>query len=185
MKGTDQVLAIACVDASLAADRGIHLRQQRRRHLNEVDTAQHRSRDIAGQVTHDPTAEGKQHVPAFDAEAKHLLADVGKNRKRLAFLAARYGDQAQGDVVLGQSGSEGRAVRLPNQAVRDNRQPPGRQPIRPVRRQTRQYASPDVDRVGPFPQADFNKMICHRRFCASGFVMTQDGIEGYPDGFID
>ena len=39
-----QVLAVARIDAGLAADRGIDLRQQRRRHLHEIEAAPHASR---------------------------------------------------------------------------------------------------------------------------------------------
>ena len=54
----DQVLAERVVDADLAADRAVHLRQQRRRHVHERDAAQVGRRGEAGHVADDAAAEG-------------------------------------------------------------------------------------------------------------------------------
>ena len=50
MKRADQVLALRMVDADLAADRAVDLREQRRRHLDDGDAAQVRRRGEAGDV---------------------------------------------------------------------------------------------------------------------------------------
>ena len=39
IKGADEILAAGMIDAGLAADRGVHLREQRRRHLHIADAA--------------------------------------------------------------------------------------------------------------------------------------------------
>ena len=54
----DQVLAERVVDADLAADRAVHLRQQRRRHVHEGDAAQEARRGKAGRVADDAAADG-------------------------------------------------------------------------------------------------------------------------------
>ena len=54
VKGAEQVLAVARVDADLAADRGIDLRQQGRRHLHEGQAAQGGGGGEAGEVADRP-----------------------------------------------------------------------------------------------------------------------------------
>ena len=50
MEGADQVLAERMIDADLAADRAVHLRQQRRRHLDDRDAAEERRGRESGDV---------------------------------------------------------------------------------------------------------------------------------------
>ena len=70
VEGADQVLAPRRIDRRLAADRGIHLRQQGRRNLNEVDAAHVERRRQAGQVAHDTAAQGHDHVLAVQPGLK-------------------------------------------------------------------------------------------------------------------
>ena len=58
VEGADQVLAERVVDADLAADRAVDLRQQRRRHLDDRDAAQVGRRGEAGDVADDAAADG-------------------------------------------------------------------------------------------------------------------------------
>ena len=53
----DQVLAERMVDAGLAADGAVDLREQRRRDLHDRNAAQVGGRGKAGRVAHDPAAE--------------------------------------------------------------------------------------------------------------------------------
>ena len=60
MERADQVLAQRVVDADLAADRAVDLRQQRRRHLDDRDAAQIGRRREAGDVADDAAADGDE-----------------------------------------------------------------------------------------------------------------------------
>ena len=62
MKGADQILAARRVDGGLAADRRIHLRQQGRRDLDEVDAALVDRRGEARQIADHAAAEGDHNV---------------------------------------------------------------------------------------------------------------------------
>ena len=57
VEGAEQVLALRRVDAGLAADRGIDLRQQRGRHLYEVDAAAQDGCREAGEIADHAAAE--------------------------------------------------------------------------------------------------------------------------------
>jgi hypothetical protein len=59
----DQVLAERMVDADLAADGAVDLRQQRRRHVHERDAAQERGGGEAGGVADDAAADGDDRAP--------------------------------------------------------------------------------------------------------------------------
>ena len=54
----DQVLAERMVDADLAADGAVDLREQRRRHVDERDAAQVGGRGESGHVADDAAADG-------------------------------------------------------------------------------------------------------------------------------
>ncbi len=69
MKRTDKIFALRRVDARLAADARIHLRQQRRGDLHEADAAaDDRSRE-ACQVADHAAAESQHDVAAFETHA--------------------------------------------------------------------------------------------------------------------
>ena len=74
----DHVLAQRMVDAGLAADGRVDLREQRRRHLDERHAALIDSGCEAGDVTHDAAAEGDDHRLAlgtqFEEPRHHRLA---------------------------------------------------------------------------------------------------------------
>src|SRR6185312_14465339 len=76
VKGADQVLAVARIDAGLAADRRVDLRQQRGRHLHEIDAAAYARRGEAGEIADDAAAERDHQIAALDARADDLLADA-------------------------------------------------------------------------------------------------------------
>ena len=67
MEGADEILAAGMIDRRLAADRGIHLREQRRRHLHEVHAALVAGRDKAGQVADHAAAERQDRAVAREA----------------------------------------------------------------------------------------------------------------------
>ena len=75
MKGADQVLAERVVDADLAADRAVHLRQQRRRHVHERDAAQEGRGGKARGVADDAAADGDDGAAAIGAGANQRFVD--------------------------------------------------------------------------------------------------------------
>ena len=73
MEAADQVLAADEVHAGLAADRGVHLRQQRGRNLHDRDAAHEDRREESGHVVDDAAAERDHHAGAVAAAPHHLL----------------------------------------------------------------------------------------------------------------
>ena len=98
MEGADEVLALRRVDRGLAADRAVDLRQQRRRHLHEIDAAQQRRRGKAGDIADDAAAERDEHGAALDAERQDVLAQLGEMREVLGRLAGRQDDRVLRDA---------------------------------------------------------------------------------------
>ena len=96
----DQVLAVRRVDRGLAADRAVDLRQQRRRHLYEVDAAQQGRGGKAGEVADDAAAERDQRRAALDAERQHVFAERREMREILGRLAGRQDDRVMRDACL-------------------------------------------------------------------------------------
>ena len=76
MKGAEQVLAMRRVDAGLAADRGIDLRQQRGRHLHEIDAAADDRCGKAGEIADHAAAERDDEIVALDLRRDQRFADL-------------------------------------------------------------------------------------------------------------
>ena len=66
MEGADQVLALKRIDAGFAADRGVNLRQQRRRHLHKVEAASHARGSEPGKVPDHATTERQHKIAPLD-----------------------------------------------------------------------------------------------------------------------
>ena len=75
MEGADQILAVGGIDRGLAADRGIHVREQRGRDLHIVDAAPHHRRGKTGEIADDAAAERDHEIVALDTHGYHRLAD--------------------------------------------------------------------------------------------------------------
>ena len=89
MKRAEQVLALRRIDAGLAADGGIHLRQQRGRHLHEIDAAAQDRRRETGEIADHAAAERDDEIVALDLRCDQRLADLFQTRiafRPLAFL---------------------------------------------------------------------------------------------------
>ena len=87
VEGADQVLAERMVDADLAADRAVHLRQQRRRHVHERDAAQVGRRGEARHVADDAAAERDERRRAIGVRADQRVVDARDGRELLVALA--------------------------------------------------------------------------------------------------
>ena len=75
MEGADEVLAVARVDAGLAADRGIDLREERGRHLHEAHAAAHDGGGEAREVADHAAAERDDEIAALDPRGEDRVAD--------------------------------------------------------------------------------------------------------------
>ena len=69
MKRAEQVLALRRVDAGLAADGRVDLRQQRGRHLHEIDAAAQDRRGKAREIADHAAAERDHQIVALDLAA--------------------------------------------------------------------------------------------------------------------
>src|SRR5262249_29525626 len=82
----DQVLASRVVDARLAADSGIYLRQQRGGEVDNRQATQQRGRGEAAEVTDDAAAERDQRRPALDPRFEQPIPGGAQGRQALVLL---------------------------------------------------------------------------------------------------
>ena len=75
MEGADHVLRARVVDGGLAADRGIDLRKQRRRHLHEIDAALVACRRVAREIADDAAAERDEATVTVEAGVDEAIDD--------------------------------------------------------------------------------------------------------------
>ena len=78
VKGTDEVLAMAGVDAGLATDRTVDLRQQRGWYLDETDTAANNCGRKSCKISDDATAEGNDVIIALHTGCNEVIAHLCK-----------------------------------------------------------------------------------------------------------
>ena len=120
MKRAEQVLAGNQIDAGLAADRGVDLREQRGRDLQHRDAAHEDGGQKAADIRHDAAAESDYDAGAVAAAFNHLLGQRFDFREPLAFFAA---GQEQGlESAAAEAGSQPRPVQIPNVFCRDDKQ---------------------------------------------------------------
>ncbi len=103
MKGADQVLALFGVDAGLAADRGIHLRQKCRGDLHEANATAEHARGEAGEIADHAATESHDAIAALDANFEQALGKTGEHGKALARFARvrRWPGRYRSSRVLG------------------------------------------------------------------------------------
>ena len=97
VKRAEQVLALRRIDPGLAADRGIDLRQQRGRHLHEIDAAAQDGGGEAGEVADHAAAERDHQIVALDLRRDQRLADLLE--AGIGFRALALPDN-DGDVAI-------------------------------------------------------------------------------------
>ena len=140
--------------------------QQRRRHLDEVDAPQGHRRREAGQITHDPAAEGDQAVPALDAVAEDTAQQRFQLGEGLARLAGRHLEHLRGDAGTAQGAQQALAMQRGDRRIGDDNGP------RPAQERRHQFAGPvdqaraDQDIVAPVAQIDPDGLKRNRRVVA-------------------
>ena len=87
MIGADQVLARGVVDADLAADRAVDLRQERRGHLDDRHAAKVGRGGEPGDVADDAAADGDDGRRAIGRGANQRIVDASDGRELLVALA--------------------------------------------------------------------------------------------------
>src|SRR6185295_15135591 len=102
--------------ADLAADRAVHLGQQRRRNVDERDAAQVRGRRIAGHVADDAAAERDQRRAAVGGRLHERVVDARDGRQLLGAFAVRHEDR----LDLFRAAREALAVQPPHERARDD-----------------------------------------------------------------
>ena len=116
MERADQVLPERMVDADLAANRAVHLRQQRRRHVGQRDAAKISRRGEAGRVAEDAAADGDDAGAAIGAVLDERIVDAGDGLQVLVSLAVGN----EHDLGVAERLLDGPAVQLPHRRARDD-----------------------------------------------------------------
>ena len=119
MKGAEQIFAVRRIDPGLAADGRVDLRQQRGRHLHEIDAAAQDRRRKAGEIADHAAAERDHQIVALDLGRDQRFADLfeagigfepspsstmirevaiaGRRQRGFGFLKPIFGNVAVGD----------------------------------------------------------------------------------------
>src|SRR5262245_57255733 len=114
MKSAHQVLSGGKIDAGLAADRGIYLRQKCRRHLHKRQSAQVNRRPEPGQIADHAAAEFQDKLVSFKAVFAEECDRFLQHAKRLVTLA--FGHQP---YERSESGSLQRTLNIPSVQVKN------------------------------------------------------------------
>ena len=120
VEAADQVLAVAAVDAGLAADAAVRLGEKRRRDLDEGDAAQQDARGEAGEVADHPAAECDQHGRSLDSPAEDALQHACQRFEVLAALAGPDHQVGTGEARLPQRLQGGVEIAPGDAAVGDH-----------------------------------------------------------------
>ncbi len=92
LESADQILAVLRIDSGLAADRGIHLRQQRGRNLRHFQSAPHHCRRETGEITDHAAAKRHHHIAALNALRDQRFAYALEYAEAFRLLALRHDD---------------------------------------------------------------------------------------------
>jgi hypothetical protein len=76
MKRAEKIFSARRIDPGLAADRRVDLRQQRGRHLHEIDAAAQDRRRKAGEIADHAAAERDHQIVALDFGRDQRLGDL-------------------------------------------------------------------------------------------------------------
>ncbi len=145
----DQIFALRVVDADFAADRAVHLRQQRCRHMHEGDAAQVGGRGEAGHVADDAAAEGDERRRAVGLRDDERVVDARDGLEVLVALAVRHEYRLGGGSARAvQRLRELWSVQPPDQRARDDEAPLRRVNIVERARKTLEGAVGNGDGVG-------------------------------------
>ena len=118
MERADQVLALGQVDAGLAADRGVDLGDEGRRHVHDRDPAQVRRREEARGVAQRPATDRHDRLRPFDAQACQFAGRLLDDGKSLGVLALRQQHPLHRPALGGKPVGDRRPRRGPRTGLR-------------------------------------------------------------------
>ena len=151
VKGADQVLAGGMVHACLAADRGVDLREQRGRQLDEIDTALVAGGGEPGHVAdHAPAERGDARI-AVEARLDHGVEDAGHGSERLVSLS--IGKSESLHALARQARPHALQIQRAHGLAGDDQHVPGVDRAAQDRRVAQQFR-PDQDRILATAQPD-------------------------------
>ena len=152
VESPDEVLARRQIDAHLAADRAVHLRQKRRRHLHEGNASQvgrgHKTRQIA----HHTAAEGHDERPALKMLDHEFVVAELNGSQALGGFAGRHSDEDGLKASIGQSRVGGPGIEGSNVAVGNDGTAAAEAEAAAFVTQSAQEASADLDTVAAIAQ---------------------------------
>ncbi len=169
MEGPDEVLAVARVDSGLAAHGGIHLRQERGRHLHEAHAAtQDRGGEPRQIADHAPAQRQDDVAPlaALVEQPFHRLRQPGP-----AFRGFPRFQQQRGGLHARHPVAQTRQMQLRHPSLRDDEDPRAAQERRDQLSGPREQPLPDVHVIGAVAQGHVND-LAHVRMPASRSLAT-------------
>ena len=119
VEGADQVLAMGGVDAGLAANGTVDLRQKRGRDLHEAHAPAQDGGGKARKIADHAAAEGNHHVAAFDLFRQQPVDGAGKLIPALRRLARGQGQRRHRDIA--KASAERVKVERAHGLIRQNR----------------------------------------------------------------
>ncbi len=117
VEAADQILAMRHIDAGLAADRTVDLRQKGRRNLQERHAAQQDRGGESGQVADHAAAEGEQRRRSFRPRIEYRREQLFQLREALAALARRHPVERMSQARRRQRVRQGFAMQLRHRLV--------------------------------------------------------------------
>ncbi len=123
----DEVLAALGIDAGLAADGGIDLRQQARRHLHHMHATADDAGSKAGKIADDAATQGDDNVAALEPCTEDGIDDALQNRETLRLFSRLDNGADGGETRLGEAVNQGIEMMSGNILVGNDHRPRARQ----------------------------------------------------------
>src|SRR5262245_8657048 len=146
---------MAGIDRGLAADRGIDLRQERRRYLHVVEAAANHRGCETGKVADHATAKRNHEIAALDASLDQRLAHALEYREALGPFTRRH-DHGRGGADAGERRLRSRQTVARNRLVADDRNPRARTQRRDPLPERIEHAATDHDIVAARTERDID-----------------------------
>jgi hypothetical protein len=148
VKGTDEVLAVGQVDAGLAADAAVDLREHGGGHERPGQAAEQGGGDESGDVADDAAAERDDGGVAVDAGGEGGLIKGVHGGEGFVVFAGRNREQVHGDGAVAQGGDERGGVQGGDGLVGDDDDAAGRGEGGGALDELGQGVAAEVDRAG-------------------------------------
>jgi hypothetical protein len=156
MEDADEVLAARTVDAGLAADGRVDLRQQRSRDLHEVHAAAHDAGGKSGQIANNTATERDDDIAAFQSCGEHAVHHLFEMRETLGLFSSRQRDDGGPNAALFKAGPQRLEVGGGDIDVGDHRGARAGQAARNLGAGAQQQAGADQYVIGAIAEPDFD-----------------------------